>query len=85
MSEPISVTFELESRAALDDLYTALLRASAAELSEMKTLGTQATVYHDRPRAGWQATEADRAAARRHALETAIGAVAAIRRTVDHP
>ena len=65
MTEPITVTFEVESAAVLEDLYTALLRASAAELSEMKTLGTQATVYHDRPRAGWQGTEADRAAARR--------------------
>jgi hypothetical protein len=47
MTQPITVTFEVESAAVLEDLYTALLRASAAELSEMKTLGTQATVYHD--------------------------------------
>jgi hypothetical protein len=79
MSEPITVTFELESDAVLDDLYTALLRARAAELSEMRTLGTQATVYHDRPRAGWQGTEADRAAARHQALGTALEAVAALR------
>jgi hypothetical protein len=46
----------------------------------MKTLGTQATVYHDRPRAGWQGTAADRAAARRHALEVALAAVAPLRR-----
>jgi hypothetical protein len=80
MTQPITVTFEVESAAVLEDLYTALLRASAAELSEMKTLRTQATVYHDRPRAGWHGTEADRAAARRHALEVALAAVAPLRR-----
>jgi hypothetical protein len=80
MTERITVTFELESAAQLDDLYTALLRARAAELSEMRTLGTQATVYHGRPRAGWQGTEADRAAARHHALDVALAAVTAVRR-----
>jgi len=80
VSESITVTFKLESEAELDDLYTALLRARAAELSEMRTLGTQATVYHDRPRAGWQGTEADRAAARHHALEVALAALAPLRR-----
>jgi hypothetical protein len=80
MSPPITVTFEVESEAALDDLYTALVRARAAELSEMRALGIQATVYHDRPRAGWQGTEADRAAARWQALDAAVSAVAALRR-----
>ncbi len=80
MSRSITVTFEVDSEAVLDDLYTALLRARAAELSEMRTLGTQATVYHDRPRAGWQGTEADRAAARHAALGTALEAVTALRR-----
>ena len=79
MTEPITITLELESATQLDDLYTALLRARAAELSEMRTLGTQATVYHDRPRAGWQGTEADRAAARHRALEVALAAVSAKR------
>jgi hypothetical protein len=80
MQQPLTVTFDLESEAELEDLYTALVRARAAELSEMRSHGIQATVYHDRSRAGWQGTEADRAAARWQVLDRAVAAVAAQRR-----